>query len=449
MTHAKTYAEHLETLDTRLADALERAARAGSSFEGVLFHSGREATYHADDEAIAFRSTPHYRRWVPLEGPEHAVLARPGRKPLVVRHAPRDFWLETLPLAPSYWQEHVELVEIENPDELARVVGSTDRLAFVGGAGEVAGALGFAPEAVEPDALMKPLDWHRAAKTPYEVALIEAAGRRAAEGHRLARKAFESGSSEIEIHWTYLQATGHLEKELPFAPITALGDKIAILHYQNKRGSEAGAQRSFMLDAGAVVEGYASDITRTWARTDADPRYVALVEGVDALERELVEMIAPGVSYVDVHVASHRKVASLIAELGIVKCSGEEAFEEGVTRTFLPHGVGHHLGIQVHDVGGHQADPGGGSAPPPAEYPFLRNTRTLEPGHVVTIEPGVYFTPVLLDALRAIDASALVDWEVVEELAPYGGVRIEDDVLCTADGHRDLTRASIQGPRGI
>ena len=132
-----------------------------------------------------------------------------------------------------------------------------------------------------------------------------------------------------------------------------------------------------------------------------------------------------------------------------MRCSGEEAFESGVTRTFLPHGVGHHLGIQVHDVGGHQAAPGGGSAPPPPEYPFLRNTRTLEPGHVVTIEPGVYFTPVLLDALRADEASSLVDWSVVEELAPYGGVRIEDDVLCTKDGYRDLTRASIQGPRGL
>ncbi len=449
MTDARTYAEHLEILDARLAEALELAAAAGARFEGVLFHSGREATYHADDEAIAFRSTPHYRRWVPLEGPEHAVLARPGKKPLVVRHAPKDFWLETLPLAPSYWQEHVELVEIESPEELGGVIGPTDSLAFVGGAGEVARALGFENDAIEPDALIKPLDWHRAAKTPYEVALIEAAGRRSAEGHRLARKAFEAGSSEIEIHWTYLQATGHLEKELPFAPITALGEKIAILHYQNKRGTEAGPQKAFMLDAGAVVEGYASDITRTWARDDADPRYVRLIEGMDQLERELVEMVAPGVSYVDIHVASHRKVGALLHELGVVLCSGEEAFDKGLTRTFLPHGVGHHMGIQVHDVGGHQAGPTGGAAPPPAEYPFLRNTRTLEAGHVVTIEPGVYFTPVLLDALRASKLSELVDWKIVEELAPYGGVRIEDDVLCTADGFRDLTRSAIQGPRGI
>ena len=448
MTDTRTYAEHLETLDGLLGDALERAGKAGLRLKGVLFHAGREATYHADDEAIAFRSTPHYRRWVPLEGPEHAVLARPGKKPLVVRFGPRDFWLETLPLAPSYWQEHVELVEIEKSEQLADVIGSASGLAFVGGAREVASELGFEEAQVEPDALMMPLDWHRAVKTPFEVALIEAAGSRAAEGHRLARKAFEAGASEIEIHWTYLQATGHLERELPFAPITALGDKISILHYQNKRGSEAGPQKAFMLDAGAVVEGYASDITRTWAHSEASPLYARLVEGVDALERELAAMVAPGASYVELHVAAHRKVGALLAELGLVSCSAEEAFDRGLTRTFLPHGVGHHLGIQVHDVGGHQEAPEGGKVPPPPEYPFLRNTRTLEPGHVVTIEPGVYFTPVLLDALRAGDAAKLVNWRVVKELVPYGGVRIEDDVLCTADGFRDLTRGAIQGPRG-
>jgi Xaa-Pro dipeptidase len=100
----------------------------------------------------------------------------------------------------------------------------------------------------------------------------------------------------------------------------------------------------------------------------------------------------------------------------------------------------------VHDVGGHQAGPGGGTVPPPEEHPFLRNTRLLEPGHVVTIEPGVYFIPVLLDPLRATPEGSLVNWDLVAELLPCGGVRIEDNVFCTEEGPLDFTRDLIPGP---
>ena len=109
---------------------------------------------------------------------------------------------------------------------------------------------------------------------------------------------------------------------------------------------------------------------------------------MDRLERKLVEGVRPGRPYLEIHVEAHHLLARLLAEAGLVTSSPEEAFERGVTRAFLPHGVGHHLGIQVHDVGGHQAGPDGCTIEPPEEYPALRNTRILEPGHVVTIEPG-------------------------------------------------------------
>ncbi|NJL29799.1 MAG: M24 family metallopeptidase, partial [Thermoanaerobaculia bacterium] len=119
------------------------------------------------------------------------------------------------------------------------------------------------------------------------------------------------------------------------------------------------------------------------------------------LERRLVAGVIAGRPYLEIHVEAHRLIAELLAATGLVKVSAEEAFDRGLTRSFLPHGVGHHLGLQVHDVGGRQTGPDGGVTPPPAQYPFLRNTRTLEPGHFVTIEPGLYFIPLLLDPLRA------------------------------------------------
>jgi Xaa-Pro dipeptidase len=169
---------------------------------------------------------------------------------------------------------------------------------------------------------------------------------------------------------------------------------------------------------------------------------------MDAAERELVAMVAPGVPYVDIHVAAHRHVAAMLTETGILKGDPDELLALGLTRPFLPHGVGHQLGLQVHDVGGRQAGPDGGTVPPPEEHPFLRNTRVIEPGHVVTIEPGLYFVPMLLDPVREGEHKDHVDWEIVDRLTPLGGIRIEDDVLCTEDGFDDFTRHLCPGPRG-
>lgn len=448
MTNPTLYRQHLQTLDRYLGDALDRSARKGLKLNGVLFHAGRAACYHADDQEIPFRATPHFLRYVPLNSPEHCVLARPGQKPLVIRVAPQDFWYETTPLAASYWQEEVVLSEVASFEEILRVTGPMAGIAYLGNSPAAAAELGIPSELFEPEALVKPLDWHRAVKTDHEVALMSVAAQRAAEGHRVGRKAFESGASEREIHWAYLQATGHLEKEVPFETIVALGDRSATLHYQTKRGTEATGFKTFLLDAGAECDGYASDITRTWVLPGTDPVFVALVEGLDAFERDLVAMVTPGRPYPEIHFEAHRRTAELLVKTGIAKGSTEDVLAQGVTRVFLPHGVGHHLGLQVHDVGGRQAAPEGGINPPPPEHPFLRNTRVLEPGHVVTIEPGIYFIPMLLQPLKESPAGKLVDWGLVERLTPCGGVRIEDDVLCTTQGHRDLTRSLIQGPRG-
>jgi Xaa-Pro dipeptidase len=130
-------------------------------------------------------------------------------------------------------------------------------------------------------------------------------------------------------------------------------------------------------------------------------------------------------------------------DFGFVTCSAAEAFDEGITRAFLPHGLGHLVGLQTHDVAGHQVSPDGALAPPPPIYPALRLTRTLEPGFVFTVEPGLYFIPMLLRALRAASPGRHVDWTRVERFLPCGGIRIEDNVLVTAEGHQNYTRAAF------
>lgn len=446
MATTALYRQHLAVLEQSLSDALARAGKKGVGLDGVLFHAGREEVYHADDELVPFRATPHFRHWVPLPGPDHAVLARPGKKPLVIRVSPKDYWYDTAPPPASYWEEAVDLVELERFEDLTHATGALPRIAYVGNSSAAAEEAGIPANLIEPPELMAPLDWHRGRKTAYEVELLKRAAERGGAGHRAGRRAFEEGASEREVYWAFLAGSDQVDNEPPFGSIVAFDAKASILHYQHKRARGASPGNVLLLDAGASYEGYASDTTRTWTRGAMPAEFRALVAGVDTLERRLVAMVAPGVPYVDIHFAAHRFVAELLLEVGILRTNVEEALVRRLTSTFFPHGVGHHLGIQVHDIAGRQAGPDGGTNAPPEDHKYLRNTRVLEEGHYVTIEPGIYFIDLLLEPLRQSPDAGAVNWQLIDALRPCGGVRIEDDVLCTAAGPVDLTREHCPGP---
>ena len=130
----------------------------------------------------------------------------------------------------------------------------------------------------------------------------------------------------------------------------------------------------------------------------------------------------------------------LLAQFGFVRMSAEAIVEKRISAAFFPHGLGHLLGLQVHDVGGHQAGRDGGTIPVPDGHPFLRLTRKLEPRQVLTIEPGLYFIASLLDELRRGPYGKHVDWDKVERFSRYGGIRIEDNVAVTETAPENMTR---------
>jgi Xaa-Pro dipeptidase len=354
---------------------------------------------------------------------------------LLVRYAPEDFWYEQTPLGTPFWLEGFDLVEAGTLDAAWEAVGRPRGAAYLGNETDRAATAGLAPN---PEGLTVYLDWGRGAKTPYEVACLERATVLGAHGHEAGRKAFLAGASELEIHHAFVQAVGCLDFELAFASIVALNEKGATLHYENKRSFRNG--HVMLLDCGARHLGYASDITRTTPAPSCDPRFKALIQGVEKLQLELCALVKPGLPFVDLHHQAHLKTASLLREAGILRAEPAEAVALGLTRPFLPHGLGHHLGIQVHDVGGKLAGPDGSIVPQPAEYPSLRTTRMIEEGHVLTMEPGLYFIPMLLRPFRANEHAGRFDWKLIDELTPLGGIRIEDDVLVTAAGGRNLTR---------
>ena len=411
---------------------------AATGFETLIISSGEPYTYFADDQEAPFNANPHFRHYCPLEGPHHVLKLRPGHKPQLIRYAPEDFWYEQLPLGTPFWLGEFDLIEAPTLDAVWEAVGKPRQGAYVGN--ELLRAAGTEME-LNPTRLTSYLDWGRAFKTPYEVACTEEATALGARGHEAGRKAFLAGASELEIHYAFVQAVGCLDYELAFASIVAQDEKSATLHYEKKRGFRDG--RVLLLDCGARHLGYPSDITRTHLKDTCDGRFRALRDGVEKLELELCDEVIAGRPWGQVHHLAHLKIGALLQAAGILKATPEEAVALGFTRPFFPHGLGHFLGIQVHDVAGKLASPDGTLQPPPPEYPTLRTTQTLAPGHLITVEPGLYFIPMLLRPFREGEHASRFDWKQIDELTPLGGIRIEDNILVTAEGPRNLTRKQL------
>src|SRR5690606_6930501 len=251
-----------------------------------------------------------------------------------------------------------------------------------------------------------------------------------------------AGKSEFDIHMAYLAAARLTDEELPYGNIIALNEHGAVLHYMDFDRAPPAHARSLLIDAGGSFHGYASDITRTWAAPDAG-EFQALIDAVEAAQQGFCAKVRDGQDYAQLHLHAHLVLAGILREQGFLRLSPESAVESGVSAAFFPHGLGHGIGLQVHDVAGFAANDRGDSIAKPAGHPYLRLTRTLGPGMVVTIEPGIYFIDLLLAELKQKPESKDVDWNKVDAFRKYGGVRIEDDVACTDGEPENLTRAAF------
>ena len=423
------YRDHLATIKARTDLALQKGG-----FDHMIVASGVAKTRFLDDLHFPFKANPHFLHWLPLTDlPDSWIAYTPGEKPVLAYFQPDDYW-HVPPSAPSgEWLEYFDVRVIRDPADAAKHLPNTGKRAVI--AETDASLPGFEPN--NPSALVHSLHFQRAFKTPYELSKMRLAQRRAVRGHRAAHAAFIDGGSEAQIHAAYLAATGHTDLDLPYNNIIGLNENGATLHYQYKNAVAPAEHRSLLIDAGAEVDGYASDITRTWSNGDAD--FQALVDSVEREQLALCAKVRAGTDYRDLHLECHLRLGAVLRDLGIVDMDPGQMLSDGVSSTFFPHGLGHPIGLQVHDVAGF-SDEAGTLIPRPEGHPFLRMTRTLAPGMVVTIEPGLYFIPTLLAKLRESKHAAAVDWKKVEHLAKFGGVRIEDEVHCTDDAPENLTR---------
>ncbi len=435
---AAAYREHVARLQRGYEAVLERHGLAAI----VLASGAAAARNRFDDQYWPLSPTPAFAHWLPLAEPEAYLVIRGGRTPELVRTVVEDFW-EVLPERESehFWEcfERFEVGEGAAARALQSAAdGAGGKIAFITRDPELAPSSAL----VNPHELIAELDRLRTTKSAYELMALARATERAVAGHRRTAELFAGGDpSELEVHLAFLAASGQDDAAAPYKGIVALGEHTAILHYVAYQSRAPGrADQSLLVDAGAKVLGYGSDITRTYARgaSSAARRFAELIAAMDRLQQAVCAAITVGMEYEALHDHSHHLLAQLLRDVGLATpaASLEELIDRGVTRRFFPHGLGHSLGITVHDVGMRPRTPR-------PENRFLRTTTAIEPGQVFTIEPGLYFIPALLAELRAT-AAELVDWPTLAELSPFGGIRIEDNVAVLA---APADRADPSAPR--
>jgi Xaa-Pro dipeptidase len=430
------YRTYLGAVGDRTAGALEACGHSA-----LLVHSGTLLRVFEDDRTYPFEVHAPFKVWAPLDVPECFVYFEPGRRPQLIFHKPTDYWHKPADLPNDYWTGYFDIQPVATRSAArSRLPGDLSRVAYIGD--EFPELSGWGLGAVNPTALMRRLDYPRARKLPYELECLREASRLGALGHAAAFAAFENGASEFEIELAFLRACAMREQELPYNPIIALNEGGAVLHYQVLERQSPVTRRSMLIDAGAEFAGYASDITRTYSLSDPD--FATLIGRMDEMQQKLCAELRAGVDWRNVHLRAHELTGELLREADITTCSAEEAVATRTTSVFLPHGIGHLLGLEVHDAGGLMRSPDGDDIPRPDGHPYLRLTRELQEGFVVTMEPGIYFIDSLLESARADSRASRINWSRVAALRPFGGIRVEDDVAITANGCENLTRQAFR-----
>lgn len=302
--------------------------------------------------------------------------------------------------------------------------------------------------------LMPAMDAARGVKDEYEIRMIRQANKVSGLAHRTLLEGIQKWSNESEIEGSFLNTcVSHGAHQQAYSIIAASGPNAAVLHYGRNNESLRG-KPLVCVDAGAEWNCYASDVTRTFPLKGEwpDQHTKDIYQLVERMQEECIRRIRRGTRFLSLHDLAHEIAIDGLLRLGVLKGgTHSEIRESGASKVFFPHGLGHHVGLEVHDVSESsimalhpdvdhaQYGPVLNSAT--CRSPCTLSAPLLEEGMVVTVEPGIYFSPLALADARKQPSAKYIDFEVAGKYIPMGGVRIEDDILVTANGYENLTTA--------
>ncbi|KAI7901048.1 peptidase M24, structural domain-containing protein, partial [Cokeromyces recurvatus] len=279
----------------------------------------------------------------------------------------------------------------------------------------------------------------RAIKSDWEIEIIRKANEISSNAHVKLMKASQEGASETQLHALFLYEC-HRYGALfqAYYPIVGVGKNAATLHYNKNNAPFKQASDIVLVDAGCEVSCYASDITRCFPvggkfTPEARTIYTIVLD----MQKACLNACKAGVAWEEIHNIATKVACDGLLECGILVGDKEEILANHVVAAFFPHGIGHMLGLDVHDLGGY---PEGTERIDAPGIRNLRMRRNLQSGFVVTVEPGVYFCDFLIDpVLNDPKTGKYINKDVLNKYKPVGGVRIEDNIVITQDGYHNLT----------
>jgi Xaa-Pro dipeptidase len=426
----------------------------------VLQGGGAEERHETDHEKF-FRQESTFAYLFGVKEPDcfGLVHIRSGKSVLFIPRLPEDYavWMGYI-RSPSSFQEEYEVDEVHYSDEFAAYLEGVQPGCVYVQHGLNADSGNWAKEA----SCMSESKWRtdngilydhivecRVIKTEKELDLMRHVNRVSSEAHMAVMKNLQPGMMEFQLesifrHWGLF--TGGC-RECSYSSICGSGDNGAILHYGHAGAPNDKTIRDgemMLLDMGAEFHCYTSDITCSYPANGvftSDQRII--YEAVLAAQLGVLDAMRPGVSNVDMHRLSYEIICTKLKEGDILKGEVEDMMAVNIGAVFMPHGLGHFMGLDTHDVGGR---PEGHDKQTLDGFKSLRCCRVLQPGMVLTVEPGVYFNNYCLDrALANPKQACFFNKDVLQRFRGFGGVRLEDDVIVTEDGIENMTKC----PRSV
>lgn len=421
----------------------------------VVLQGGEETNRYCTDTGILFRQESffHWAFGVTEQGCYGAIDINTGRSIIFVPKLPESYavWMGKIH-APEHFKQKYAVDEVQYSCDIAKVLSakSPSVLLTLRGVNTDSGSVcreasfeGISQFNVNNTLLHPEIVECRVFKTDMELEVLRYTNRVSSEAHKEVMKAAKIGMREYELESVFLNycyARGGM-RHTSYTCICGSGDNSSVLHY-----GHAGAPNDKILengdmclfDMGGEYYCYSSDITCSFpanGKFTADQREI--YEAVLKSSRAVMNAVKPGVAWPDMHRVADRIHLEELTRIGILKGNVEDMIKAHMGAVFMPHGLGHFLGIDVHDVGGY---PEGVDRIDLPGLKSLRTARALQERMVLTIEPGIYFIDHVLDqALANPSQSCFINNQVLQRFRGFGGVRIEDDIAVTANGMELLT----------
>ncbi|XP_062997408.1 xaa-Pro dipeptidase isoform X2 [Elgaria multicarinata webbii] len=424
---------------TRLCDRL-RASNNVPEKSIVLLQGGEQTNRYCTDTGVIFRQESYFHWTFGVIEPDcyGAVEVDSGNAVLFIPRLPESYavWMGKIH-PPEHFKQKYAVNEVRFTDELSQVLASKNpsMLLTLRGVNTDSGS-------VTREASFEGIS-HRVIKTDMELEVLRYTNKISSEAHKEVMKAVKAGMKEYELeslfeHYCYTRGG---MRHTSYTCICGSGHNSSILHYghagaPNEKTVEDGDLCLF--DMGGEYYCYGSDITCTFpANGKFTPDQRAVYEAVLKASRAVLNAVKPGVAWPDMHRLADRVHLEELTKIGILRGNVDDMVKVHMGALFMPHGLGHFLGIDVHDVGGY---PEGVERIDLPGLRSLRTARALVQGMVLTVEPGIYFIDHVLDEALANPAQAcFIDNEVLARFRGFGGVRIEDDIAVTANGMELLT----------